>query len=161
MTGRSAPRYTESEKARARELWCAGLTYPEIAERIGCSVDTIKCRWSKEWRSRDADLARKVEQKIGRHTDKVVQVDKHQLDHLLALREQYNALKQMIIDTPVNTLEPKDAIAIFRELRETAMASAKLEGVEPPQKVLNVNVNTDAASLKARLRQYEELFSHE
>lgn len=126
-------RYTNKDKRKAYRMYRDGHTYREIAAEIGCSESTIKRLWSKEWKRGEDGVAERVNSELEKHVEQTVEVEKHHLNHLLALREQYNALKQMIIDTPVNTLEPKDAIAIFRELRETVMASAKLEGIEPRQ----------------------------
>lgn len=125
-------KHPASVKKEAWRLRQDGRSLREISDELEVPYDTVK-RWSQKW-GREAERAvRKAREEIMAQAETQVSIERHTLDHLLALREQYNALKQMIIDTPVNTLEPKDAIAIFRELRETVMASAKLEGIEPRQ----------------------------
>lgn len=149
-------------------MWATGTTLQEIADAIGCSRDTIAHRWVPKWKKEQGEAAEKVKKKVEKKCEKQLQeveetkiaIEKIELDHLIALRENYDSLKRKIMELPPDT-KPYALVPLFRELRETVMASAKLEGVEPPQKVLNVNVNTDAASLKERLRKYEELFSHE
>jgi len=161
--------FTDVEKARAKAMWLEGKNWKDITAAIGCSRDTLRCRWIPKWKAEQGEAAEKVKKKVEKKCERQlleleetkIAIEKMELDHLLAMRGQYLALRSIIVNTDPEKMKLPDLIALFREMRETLMASAKLEGVEPPQKVLNVNVNTDAASLKARLRQYEELFSHE
>lgn len=151
-------RYSEADKVRAWELHCEGKTYQEIADEIGCSIDLIKRSWSKKWKARKAEVVEKVMKEAEYVRETTVAIEKMELDHLMALRRQYYALRSTIVDADLTTMKTQDVIALFREMRETLMASAKLEGVEPPQKNLNINVHTDMKSLKERMKQYEGLF---
>ena len=162
-------RYTEKQKAEAKQLWLEGKSSKEIASAIGCGLDTVKGRWIPKWKKEREKtiekIRKKVEVKCAKQLleieERKITIEKMELDHLLAMRGQYLALRNVILSTDPDQMKLLDLIALFREMRETLVASAKLEGVEPPQKVLNVNVNTDAASLKERLKKYEELFTNE
>lgn len=143
------------EKERAYELYRKGATHQEIADEIGCATDTVKHRWVPEWKGRDAALARKVEKRVERRVDRMVEVERHQLDHLLALRELYHRLLEQVRDCEPDPEKPWKYLSLYKELRETIMASAKLEGVEPPQRIEQRTINVPGLDIAALLEDEE------
>jgi transposase-like protein len=126
-------------KNKAWQMKQDGHKLTEISETLGVNINTMK-RWYSQWKREREQYAEKAKREIMAKTETQVSIESHTLDHLLALREQYNALKEQIMSFPPNT-PPEKLVPLFRELRETIMASAKLEGVEPPEKHTNFNIN--------------------
>jgi transposase-like protein len=150
-------RYTNKDKRKAYRMYRDGHTYREIAAEIGCSESTIKRLWSKEWKRGEDGVAERVNSELEKHVEQTVEVEKHHLNHLLALREQYHLISQKIIEC-LDEGDDRQLLSYLREQRETILASAKLEGIEPPQKNINVNANTDMTfeKLMAYLREIRD-----
>lgn len=157
MSRSKGRRYTEEEKLKAYRMWCDGVSYREISKEIGCSVDTVKHSWAKKWKDMRHTVAGQIRKDAVKLAQNQVAIEQYQLDHLLELRIQDALISQKIIEC-LDTKDDRMLIQFLKEKRENISLSAKLEGVEPPQKNLNITVHTDMQSLKERLKEYEGVF---
>jgi predicted transcriptional regulator len=117
-----------------------GYTYPKIAEEVGASLSTIK-KWAKSWKVEDP-LVQEVNKEVRRQVEQTVEVEKHHLDHLLEIREKYNTVAA-VVEEKLAHGDDKGLLAYLREAREWLALSAKLEGVEPPTKNINLNASAE------------------
>jgi hypothetical protein len=152
MPANRAPRVDAAQRdARALELRAAGATYRQIAERLGCSLDTA-------WKAVDRGLVRTRQEPA----DKLRRLERERLDAWQVTAERIARTRHVLIQAGKPVIDPSTGrpyadngpvLAALGMLVRIAERRARLEGLDAPVRV-DARVET-VAEIDAQIRELE------